>query len=228
MINIHDHDARASAAPHSTRGPDPPACGSALERGPAPRGRARRRVRHLCANDEPALAHPAGGGNRRRRASIRRCADEGLLVAAGVDHGPAGLARRAAGRGRRAARIVQAARRRTERSMSDGRSRSSTVEVAADPLTAFTAFTDELDLWWVRGPINAYDTGRLVEMRCEPGVGGRILEVYDDASGDALELARLTVWEPGKRLAWKSSLDDVTIDGASSRPPTARSSGSRR
>ncbi len=49
-------------------------------------------------------------------------------------------------------------------------------------------------------------------MRCEPGVGGRILEVYDDASGDALELARLTVWEPGKRLAWKSSLDDVTID----------------
>ena len=96
--------------------------------------------------------------------------------------------------------------------MSDGRSRSSMVEVAADPHTAFTAFTDELDLWWVRGPINAYDTGRLVEMRCEPGVGGRILEVYDAASGEGLELARITVWEPGRRLAWKSSLDDVTID----------------
>ena len=96
--------------------------------------------------------------------------------------------------------------------MSDGRSRSSTVEVAADPLTAFTAFTDELDLWWVRGPINAYDTGRLVEMRCEPGVGGRIMEVYDAESGEGLELALITVWEPGRRLAWKSSLDDVTID----------------
>jgi hypothetical protein len=36
------------------------------------------------------------------------------------------------------------------------------VEVAADPATAFTAFTGELDLWWVRGPINAYDSGRLV------------------------------------------------------------------
>jgi uncharacterized glyoxalase superfamily protein PhnB len=96
--------------------------------------------------------------------------------------------------------------------MSDGRSRSSMVEVATDPLTAFTAFTDELDLWWVRGPINAYDTGRLVEMRCEPGVGGRILEVYDADSGEGLELARITVWEPGRRLAWKSSLDDVTID----------------
>jgi hypothetical protein len=96
--------------------------------------------------------------------------------------------------------------------MSDGHSRSSMVEVAADPSTAFTAFTDELDLWWVRGPINAYDSGRFVEMRCEPGVGGRILEVYDAASGEGLELARITIWEPGQRLAWQSSLDDVTID----------------
>jgi uncharacterized glyoxalase superfamily protein PhnB len=86
------------------------------------------------------------------------------------------------------------------------------VEVAADPLTAFKAFTEELDLWWVRGPINAYDSGRLVEMRCESGVGGRILEVYDAEIGEGLELARITTWEPGKRLAWKSSLDDVAID----------------
>jgi uncharacterized glyoxalase superfamily protein PhnB len=96
--------------------------------------------------------------------------------------------------------------------VSEPRSRSSAVEVAADPITAFTVFTDELDLWWVRGPINAYDSGRLVEMRCEPGVGGRILEVYDAGSGEGLELARITVWEPGRRLAWRSSLDDVTID----------------
>jgi uncharacterized glyoxalase superfamily protein PhnB len=96
--------------------------------------------------------------------------------------------------------------------VSEPRSRSSSVEVAADPLTAFTAFTDELDLWWVRGPINAYDSGRLVEMRCEPGVGGRILEVYDAETGEGLELARIIVWEPGRHLAWRSSLDDVTID----------------
>jgi Activator of Hsp90 ATPase homolog 1-like protein len=96
--------------------------------------------------------------------------------------------------------------------MSEARSRSSMVEVATDPETAFAAFTDELDLWWVRGPINAYDSGRLVEMRCEPGVGGRILEVYDPDTGDGLELARITVWEPGRRLSWQSSLDDVAID----------------
>jgi hypothetical protein len=96
--------------------------------------------------------------------------------------------------------------------MSDSSSRTSQVEVAADALTAFTAFTDELDLWWVRGPINAYDSGRLVEMRCEPGLGGRILEIYDAASGDGLELARITAWEPGRHLGWTSSLDDVRID----------------
>jgi uncharacterized glyoxalase superfamily protein PhnB len=96
--------------------------------------------------------------------------------------------------------------------MSAVATRSSMVEVASDPVTAFTVFTDEMNLWWVRGPINAYDSGRLVEMRCEQGVGGRILEVYDAASGEGLELARITVWEPGSRLAWQSSLDDVAIE----------------
>jgi hypothetical protein len=33
--------------------------------------------------------------------------------------------------------------------------------------------------------------------------------VYED---DALELGRITAWEPGKRLAWRSSVDDVNID----------------
>src|SRR5882762_9337903 len=86
---------------------------------------------------------------------------------------------------------------------------SSEVEVAVDPDTAFTAFTEELDLWWVRGPINHFAGGRAVAMRCEPSVGGRLLEVYED---DALELGRITAWEPGKRLAWRSSVDDGTID----------------
>jgi uncharacterized glyoxalase superfamily protein PhnB len=89
---------------------------------------------------------------------------------------------------------------------------SSEVEVAVDPDTAFAAFTSELDLWWVRGPINHHAAGRVLAMRCEPGVGGRLLEVYDEGTGDVLELARITVWEPGKRLAWQSSLDDVSTD----------------
>src|SRR6478735_10511829 len=89
---------------------------------------------------------------------------------------------------------------------------SSSVEVAVDPDTAFTAFTEELDLWWVRGPINHHAAGRLLAMHCEPGVGGRLLEVYDDTTGDALELARITAWQPGETLAWRSSIDDVETE----------------
>lgn len=86
------------------------------------------------------------------------------------------------------------------------------VSVGVDPATAFTAFTEELDLWWVRGPINYFDSARAVGMRCEPGVGGRLVEVYDEKTGEGRELARITVWAPGQRLAWRSSVDDVEID----------------
>lgn len=96
--------------------------------------------------------------------------------------------------------------------MTVSRSVTSSVEVAADPATAFTVFTEELDCWWVQGPINFYDSSRAYTKRMEPGVGGRIVEVYDSTSGDGLELARITVWEPGARLVWQSSLDDVEID----------------
>jgi uncharacterized glyoxalase superfamily protein PhnB len=91
-------------------------------------------------------------------------------------------------------------------------SASAAVTVAVEPLSAFTAFTDEIDSWWVRGPINFFDSGRAVAMRIEPGVGGRVLEVYDDAGGDALELGRITIWEPGVQLAYRSLVDDTEID----------------
>jgi uncharacterized glyoxalase superfamily protein PhnB len=91
-------------------------------------------------------------------------------------------------------------------------SASSAVKVAVEPISAFTAFTDEIDSWWVRGPINFFDSGRAVAMRIEPGVGGRLLEIYDDARGEALELGRITVWEPGVRLTYRSLVDDTEVD----------------
>jgi uncharacterized glyoxalase superfamily protein PhnB len=98
--------------------------------------------------------------------------------------------------------------------MSEARIVSSEVVVAVDASTAFTAFTEEMDLWWVRGPINFWsDAGRVVEVRCEGGVGGRILEVLDDQqSGDVFVRARITVWEPGVRVGWESDLDDVRTE----------------
>jgi hypothetical protein len=54
---------------------------------------------------------------------------------------------------------------------------SSQVEVGVDPETAFACFTEELDLWWVRGPINFFsDSHRVVEVRGEQGVGGWIVD----------------------------------------------------
>ena len=91
-------------------------------------------------------------------------------------------------------------------------SMSCTVDVRVDPQTAFSAFTDEMDSWWMRSPISFYDSARAIARRCEPGVGGRILEVYDDEAGEVLELGRITVWEPGVRLQWLSSVDDVEVD----------------
>jgi uncharacterized glyoxalase superfamily protein PhnB len=96
--------------------------------------------------------------------------------------------------------------------MTAARSVSSSVEVATDPLTAFTVFTEEIDCWWVQGPINFYDSARAYSKRIEPGVGGRVMEIYDESTGDGLEVARITAWEPGARLAWRSSVDDVETE----------------
>jgi uncharacterized glyoxalase superfamily protein PhnB len=96
--------------------------------------------------------------------------------------------------------------------MGASRSVSAQVEVAVDPKTAFSAFTEEMNLWWVRGPINFFDSARAVAMVCEPGVGGRVIEVYDEATGEGKELARISAWHPGERLAWRSSVDDVEVE----------------
>lgn len=77
--------------------------------------------------------------------------------------------------------------------MTAGRTRTAEVEVAVDPTTAFWAFTTEIDRWWVHGPINFYDSARAVGMRCESGVDGRLIELYDATTGEGLELGRIFV-----------------------------------
>lgn len=76
---------------------------------------------------------------------------------------------------------------------------STEVDVAVGPERAFEAFTDEYDEWWGNGPIDAYESWRIVERRIEPGVGGRIVE---DNGDDQRVLGTITEWEPGQRLAW--------------------------
>ena len=57
-----------------------------------------------------------------------------------------------------------------------------TVYVAVDPITAFEIFTEEIDVWYRRGPHHFFDPARAAAIRFEPGVGGRLVEVYDTNS----------------------------------------------
>src|SRR5258707_13346431 len=104
--------------------------------------------------------------------------------------------------------------------MNSPESVSSAVTVSVSPQSAFIAFTDEMDLWWVRGPINFYDSARAVKMICEASVGGRILEVYGSELDDALELARITAWEHGQPL--RPHRSDDNVEDRRTFVPTAR------
>jgi len=92
-----------------------------------------------------------------------------------------------------------------------------TVYVAVDPRTAFEIFTEEIDAWYRRGPHHFFDPARAAAIRFEPGVGGRLVEVYDTSTGEGREMARVTVWEPGQRLLLRDTRDtdiDVTFEAA--------------
>jgi hypothetical protein len=80
-----------------------------------------------------------------------------------------------------------------------------TTWVGVDPATAFDVFTSEVDAWWRRG--KRYRSGAEASvMRFEPGVGGRLVEVLDRATGEEHEIGRVRVWEPGRRLVvdWRN------------------------
>lgn len=89
------------------------------------------------------------------------------------------------------------------------RSTSVRVAVPVAPKEAFRLFTEEIDRWWVRGPINFFDAARAVGMHIESGVGGRLLELYDPDGVDARVLGRITIWQPPAFLEWVSP-DGVT------------------
>jgi uncharacterized protein YndB with AHSA1/START domain len=76
-----------------------------------------------------------------------------------------------------------------------------TVLVAVEPAVAFEVFTQEIDLWWRRGP--RYRLAGEGALRFEPGVGGRLLETIETRSGTRVfEKGRITVWDPPSRLVF--------------------------
>ena len=61
---------------------------------------------------------------------------------------------------------------------------SQSVEVPVDPAAAFRLYTAEINRWWKRDSWYWNDRERARGLRIEPFVGGRFVEVYDDASGE--------------------------------------------
>jgi len=92
------------------------------------------------------------------------------------------------------------------------------VVVPATPDDAFRLFTEDIGLWWRRGTPYWNDAERAVDLRIEPGVGGRFVEVHDGEAGTGFEVGRVTAWEPGRRLGvtwtqtgWDGVATDVEI-----------------
>ena len=76
------------------------------------------------------------------------------------------------------------------------------VVVDAPPEEAFALFTGEIGLWWRRDSRYWNDRRRARGLRIEPFVGGRFVEVWDEATGEGFEIGRVRAWEPGRRVAY--------------------------
>jgi uncharacterized protein YndB with AHSA1/START domain len=79
------------------------------------------------------------------------------------------------------------------------------VEVAVDPAIAFSIFTEDISRWWRHGTPYWNDRERGKAVRFEPLLGGRLIEVWDLATGEGLDRGRITAWEPGRylRFTWR-------------------------
>jgi uncharacterized protein YndB with AHSA1/START domain len=81
-----------------------------------------------------------------------------------------------------------------------------TAWIDVEPEAAFALFTEEVDAWWKKGPRYRFGRGEEGVLRFEPGLGGRLVEVFDEETGEHFEVGRIVAWDPGARLAfqWRS------------------------
>ena len=78
----------------------------------------------------------------------------------------------------------------------------STVDVSIPPAVAFDVFAQEFGSWYRNGPYSWVDSSRAKGIRLEPGVGGRIVEIWDDATGEGYAWGTITIWEPDVRFVF--------------------------
>ena len=86
-----------------------------------------------------------------------------------------------------------------------------TVSVAVPRQEAFEVFTQQIDLWWRRGPQYRQLDGERALIAIEAHEGGRVFETLGDA-GPVHEIGRVLAWEPPARLLFEWRLANFAID----------------
>ena len=74
------------------------------------------------------------------------------------------------------------------------------LRVAGTAERAFAVFTEGIGRWWQPNILFRFTRGSPGVLAFEPGPGGALLETFSD--GQVFEIGRITVWEPGVRLAF--------------------------
>jgi uncharacterized protein YndB with AHSA1/START domain len=79
------------------------------------------------------------------------------------------------------------------------------IRVGAPPLRAFHAFTEEIGSWWRPNGLFSLTRQGDGRLRFEPGEGGRLVAELPD--GTEYEVGKVSVWQPGERLAlsWRQA-----------------------
>jgi uncharacterized protein YndB with AHSA1/START domain len=74
------------------------------------------------------------------------------------------------------------------------------LRVPANPERTFEAFTEEIAQWWQPNSLFQLTPHGDGKLAFEPGVNGRLLTTL--ASGEEIEIGRISVWNPGRRLVF--------------------------
>jgi uncharacterized protein YndB with AHSA1/START domain len=72
------------------------------------------------------------------------------------------------------------------------------LRVPCGPDEAFARFTADIAQWWRPNGLFQFTDGRTGTLSFEGGVGGRLVETYDDAT--TFVIGTITVWRPPERL----------------------------
>lgn len=75
------------------------------------------------------------------------------------------------------------------------------VSVAVPVAEAFRVFTEEIELWWRRGPRFRSAPGTSGLICLEPKLDGRVFESFTYGFGESVvEIGRIKVWQPPTRV----------------------------